>query len=239
MRPDGRKAGEIRPVTITQGFVPQAEESVLIEIGNTRVLCAATLEEGVPSYLKGSGSGWVTAEYSMLPRSGAQRTKRERSGTIKGRTQEIQRLIGRSMRSVVDLSALGERTVILDCDVIAADGGTRTASVTGAFLSLGLCLRRLKNQRNIDRPLLHDYLAATSVGIVNEKLLLDLCYEEDFAATVDMNVVAVGQGDLVEIQATGEESTFSVAESQELLNLALSGIEQLIQKQKSVLPSLP
>jgi ribonuclease PH len=208
-------------------------------MGNTHVLCAATIEETVPPHLKGSNTGWVTAEYSLLPRATFKRTRRERGTIISGRTQEIQRLIGRSLRSVTDLAALGERTVIIDCDVIKADGGTRTASITGAFIALALAATHCKRQINLSRKILFHFLASVSVGIVNDEPRLDLCYEEDFKASVDMNVVMVDSGDLVEVQGSGEEATFSRKEHDILLDLAHSGIIDLIKEQNKIIKQLP
>ena len=203
-RIDKRRNDEMRPVLITKDYIVTAEGCVLIEVGNTRVLCAATLESTVPSFLKGSGKGWVTAEYSMIPRATATRTPREAvKGKQSGRTMEIQRLIGRSLRAVVDLAALGERSIIVDCDVLQADGGTRTASITGAFLALALTLDRMINFGTLQKSPLRDYVAATSVGIVNGQPMLDLCYTEDSQAEVDMNVVLTGAGKFVENPSFG------------------------------------
>lgn len=235
-RPDGRSADEPRPVKITPDFITQAEGSVLIETGQTRVIVTATVDDGVPSFLKGTGKGWVTGEYGMLPRSTEERTPRESTkGKQSGRTLEIQRMIGRTLRSVTDLKGLGERTVWLDCDVIQADGGTRTASVTGAFVALALAFERMKAAGILRDVPLTDSVAATSVGIVNEQLLLDLCYEEDSRAQVDMNVVMTGSGELVEVQATAEGRPYSNEELQRLLDLAASGIRQLREKQQELL----
>jgi len=235
-RVDGRKPGQIRPVRITKSYNKHAEGSVLIEIGDTRVICTATVEEKVPPFLKGGGKGWVTAEYGMLPRATGMRNPREAArGKIGGRTHEIQRLIGRSLRSVTDLAALGERTVLLDCDVIQADGGTRTASITGAFVALAEALSKLKEQGLIRRVPLTDYIAATSVGRLGGEILLDLCYEEDSAAEVDMNVVMTGAGRFVEIQGTGEEASFTRQEMNDMIELAVQGIQQLITCQKEAL----
>jgi len=224
----------MRPVEIIAGPILTAEGSALIKLGNTHVLCAATVEDTVPQFLRNSGKGWVTAEYAMLPRATAKRTPREVStGRPSGRTQEIQRLIGRSLRSVVDMAALGERTVIVDCDVIQADGGTRTASITGAFVALAIALRTLVRYGTLRRMPLRDYLAATSVGLVRGGALLDLCYEEDSHADVDMNVVMTGAGRFVELQATAEHQPFSEGQMAELVALARGGIEQLIALQKA------
>jgi len=236
MRSDGRQNDELRPITITPGFIRSSRGSVLMETGNTRVICTATIEPAVPPFLRDQGRGWVTAEYSMLPASGNVRTPRESSrGKGGGRTHEIQRLIGRSLRSVVDMRALGERTVWLDCDVIEADGGTRTASITGAFCALKLALDDALGRGMIDQDPVKDHVAAVSVGIVEGRPVLDLCYEEDSAAEVDMNVVMTGSGRFIEIQGTGEEATFDRSEFDALLGLAEKGIEQLVGLQKKVL----
>jgi ribonuclease PH len=233
MRPDQREPGQMRPVKVTTDYLLTAEGSVLIEVGNTRVLCAASIEEGVPPFLRGSGKGWVTAEYSMLPRATATRTPREVSkGRASGRTLEIQRLIGRSLRSVVDLDALGERSLILDCDVLQADGGTRTAAITGSYLALSTALRQLMKFGALKRSPVRDYLAATSVGIVGGVPMLDLCYQEDSQAEVDMNVVMTGSGRFVELQATAEKSSFNDEQLTGLLSLARRGIEELVAMQK-------
>ena len=235
-RSDGRKADELRPVKITPDFITQAEGSVLIETGLTRVIVTATVDDGVPSFLKGTGKGWVTGEYGMLPRATEERTPRESTkGRQSGRTLEIQRMIGRTLRSVTDLKALGERTVWLDCDVIQADGGTRTASVTGAFVALALAFERMKAAGMLREVPLRDSVAATSVGIVDDQLLLDLIYEEDSRAQVDMNVVMTGTGQFVEVQATAEGRPYTNNELQRLLDLAASGIRQLQEKQQELL----
>lgn len=234
MRFDGRKADELRRVRITRDYIKSAEGSVLIEMGDTRVICTATVENTVPPFLKGKGKGWVTAEYAMLPRSSAQRIQRER-GKVGGRTYEIQRLIGRSLRSVVDMNALGERSVLIDCDVVQADGGTRTASITGAYVALADALRLMKKQGLIGKVPLLDHLAAVSVGIVDGKPLLDLCYAEDSKAGVDMNLVMTGKGAIVEVQGTAEGEPFSKAELGKLLALGEKGIKALIRKQKEAL----
>jgi ribonuclease PH len=235
MRTDNRQAGEMRPVEIVTGYLKTAEGSALIQVGNTHVLCAASVEDTVPPFLRNSGKGWVTAEYSMLPRATARRTPREVSkGRVSGRTHEIQRLIGRAMRSVVDLAALGERTITVDCDVLQADGGTRTASITGAFVALALALRQLVEFRVLRSSPLRDYLAATSVGLVSGVPMLDLCYEEDSHADVDMNVAMTGAGQFVEVQATAEHRPFDDAQMNSLLGLARTGIAQLIEMQKKV-----
>lgn len=235
-RIDGRKADQLRPVRITRDFSKHAEGSVLIEVGDTRVICTATVEEKVPGFLRGEGKGWVTAEYGMLPRATGVRTAREAArGRIGGRTYEIQRLIGRSLRSVMDLAALGERSVLIDCDVIQADGGTRTASITGAFVALVDALYGLKERGLLERLPVKDFIAATSVGRQQGELILDLCYEEDSAAEVDMNIVMTGSGRFVEIQGTGEEASFTRQEINEMIDLAARGIEQLVSFQKEVL----
>jgi len=237
VRADGRGADQIRPLKITPDFISAAEGSVLIELGKTRVICTATVEDGVPGFLKGSGKGWVTSEYGMLPRATEERTAREAArGKQSGRTQEIQRLIGRSLRAITDQEALGERTVWLDCDVIEADGGTRTASITGAFVALALAMERLVAAGILKASPLIDTVAATSVGIVDDRALLDLAYEEDSRAEVDMNVVMTGDGHFVEIQATAEGRPFSGSEMQDLLALAAAGIRRLSEAQRSILP---
>lgn len=239
MRPDNRRDNQLRPVRITPGYIPDAEGSVLIEMGNTHVICTASIEQSIPHHLKGSQTGWISAEYSMIPRATNQRTKRERGNLLGGRTQEIQRLIGRSMRSVFDLSSIGERTIMLDCDVIRADGGTRTASITGAFVALAMAADKLKKQLDIRRKMLEQFLASVSVGIVDGEPRLDLCYEEDFGAAIDMNLVMVEKGEFVEIQGTGEESTFSRSQLDSLLELGSKGIQELIAVQRTIIPQLP
>ena len=234
MRIDKRKADELRKVKITRNYIKSAEGSVLIEMGDTRVICTATVENSVPPFLRGKGTGWITAEYGMLPRSSGQRIHRERS-KVGGRTHEIQRLIGRSLRSVVDMKALGERSVLIDCDVVQADGGTRTASITGAYVALVDALRHIKTQKLIGSMPLLDYLAAISVGIVGGKPMLDLCYKEDSSADVDMNLVMTGRGGIVEVQGTAEGEPFSRAELNKLLALGEKGIRALIKKQKEML----
>jgi ribonuclease PH len=226
----------MRPVEIIPGYLATAEGSAFIKLGNTQVLCAASVEETVPPFLRNSGKGWVTAEYSMLPRATAKRTPREvTKGHPSGRTQEIQRLIGRSMRAVVDMAALGERTVMLDCDVIQADGGTRTASITGAFVALSLALRKLAEFKAVKSMPLRDCVAATSVGLVNGVPMLDLCYEEDSQAGVDMNVVMTGSGRFVEVQATAEHTAFDDEQMATLIGLARGGIRSLIEMQKQAI----
>ena len=236
MRIDNRKSDEMRSVRITTDYLLTAEGSVLIEIGNTRVLCTATVEDAIPQFLRNTGKGWVTAEYSMLPRSTATRTPREiTKGRASGRTMEIQRLIGRSLRSVVDMIALGERSVIIDCDVLQADGGTRCASITGAFVALHIALQKLVKYGRLKRLPVRDFLAATSVGIVKDKAMLDLCYEEDSTAEVDMNVVMTGAGRFVELQATAEQGAFDDGQMAELVALGRTGVRDLIEIQKKVL----
>jgi ribonuclease PH len=235
-RTGGRTPAQLRPLSLTPGFVQTAEGSVLVSLGNTRVLTNATVEQGVPGWLRNSGRGWVTAEYAMLPRSTVTRTPRESErGKIGGRTHEIQRLIGRSLRSVVDMQALGERTVILDCDVIQADGGTRTAAITGAAVALALALNALVKAGTLKTSPLRQLVAATSVGIVGGTELLDLCYEEDSAAEVDMNVVMTADGGLIETQATAEKGSFSRAQLNSLIDLAEGGLKEIFAAQRAVL----
>ncbi len=235
-RSNQREAHALRPTRLTPDFVQAAEGSVLIEVGNTRVLCNATIEQGVPGWLRNSGRGWVTAEYGMLPRATLTRTPREAErGKVGGRTHEIQRLIGRSLRSVVDMRALGERTVILDCDVLQADGGTRTAAITGAAAALALALDKLVKAGTLKASPLRQMIAATSVGIVDGQLLLDLAYEEDSRATVDMNVVMLADGGLIETQATAEKNSYTRAELNSMLDLAESGIRHLLALQHTAI----
>ncbi len=234
MRVDGREADELRRIRITRNYIKSAEGSVLFEMGDTKVICTATVENSVPPFLRGKGTGWVTAEYSMLPRSTQQRINRERS-KVGGRTHEIQRLIGRSLRAVTDMKELGERTILIDCDVIQADGGTRTASITGSYIALVDALRHMKKQKMISVLPVKDFLAAVSVGIVSEKPVLDLCYHEDSSAETDMNMVMTGSGEIVEIQGTAEGKPFSKTELNKLLALGEKGIKILIKKQKAVL----
>ncbi|MGI6150147.1 MAG: ribonuclease PH [Firmicutes bacterium] len=235
VRRDGRTPTQIRPVKITRGFIPHAEGSVLIEMGNTKVICTASIEDKVPPFLRGQGSGWITAEYAMIPRATEVRNVRESSkGRLGGRTHEIQRLIGRALRSVVDLKVLGERTIWIDCDVITADGGTRTASITGAFVALMDALRKLQEQTNASSTGINDYLAAVSVGVVDGVPMLDLDYSEDSTAQVDFNVVMTGSGKIVEVQGTGEQSPFSREELLALLDLAEGGIQELISIQRQL-----
>lgn len=232
-RANERKADELRPVKMQTEFLIHPEGSVLITVGQTKVICTATIEDKVPGFLRGQGKGWITAEYAMLPRATGSRNRREASaGKIGGRTMEIQRLIGRALRAVVDLEKLGERTLWLDCDVIQADGGTRTASITGAFVAMVMAISKLE----LTAFPVTDYLAATSVGITTEDgAILDLDYVEDSTAEVDMNLVMTGQGNFVELQGTGEESTFTRAQLNELLDLGETGIRQLIEMQKEIL----
>jgi ribonuclease PH len=234
-RTDGRSPTELRPTTITPGFLAHAEGSVLIEVGRTRVICTASVEDRVPPFLRNTGKGWVTAEYGMLPRATNTRTQRESSaGKVGGRTQEIQRLIGRSLRSITKLNELGERTIWIDCDVIQADGGTRTASITGGFVALVLALQRMRELALIkDIPII-DFVAATSVGIVDGTALLDLAYDEDSRAEVDMNFVKTGDGRFIELQGTAEGLPFDRRALDALMGLADEGIRALIEKQKSI-----
>jgi ribonuclease PH len=236
MRIDNRTPTELRPVRLQTGYLVTAEGSALIELGNTRVLCAASLEEAVPQFLRGTGRGWVTAEYAMLPRATATRTPREvTKGRPSGRTLEIQRLIGRSLRSVVDLDKLGERSIIVDCDVLQADGGTRTAAITGAYVALVLAVRQLLRFGAVSADPILDSVAATSVGIVDGVAMLDLCYDEDSRAEVDMNVVMTGGGKFVEVQATAERTPFEQRQLDELLELARGGIAELLEIQRRAL----
>ena len=238
-RPDGRRWDEPRPTTIVTGYQRYAEGSALIDMGATRVLCSASLEERVPAFLRGQGKGWVTAEYSMLPRATNTRTTREReAGRTSGRSQEIQRLIGRSLRAVTDLEGLGERTVQIDCDVLQADGGTRTAAITGSYVALYQALDMLVKQRVLSRLPLFCPVAAVSVGIVRERLLLDLCYEEDFSAEVDFNVVLTSKGGLVELQGATEADPFPRRQVQEVLALAYRGLEPIFQIQREATRAL-
>jgi ribonuclease PH len=230
-----RAADALRPTTLTPNVLIHAEGSVMIEVGQTRVMCTASVEDRVPPFMRGSGKGWVTAEYGMLPRATSTRTQRESTaGKVGGRTQEIQRLIGRSLRSVTALKELGERTIWIDCDVIQADGGTRTASITGAFVAMVLAMDRLRQQGALRNIPVTDYVAATSVGIVKNTPLLDLAYEEDSAAEVDMNVIKTGGGKFIEIQGTAETEPFDRAALDLLLNLADKGITELIEKQRAL-----
>ncbi len=237
-RVDGRKHEDLRPVKITKDYLIHPDGSVLIEMGNTKVICTVNIEEKVPPFLKGSGKGWITAEYSMLPGSTQTRKFREATkGKIEGRTHEIKRLIGRALRSVVDLDKLGEITLWIDCDVIQADGGTRTASITGAYVAVVDALKKLVKKGRLKALPIRNYVAAISVGIVQETPILDLCYREDSTAKVDMNVIMTDTGEFVEIQGTGEESPFNKAELIDLLSLAEKGIGELIEIQKEILES--
>jgi len=234
-RRDSRKPNQLRKVTITPDFLKHAEGSCLIGLGDTKVICSASVEEGVPPFLKGSGNGWVTAEYGMLPRSCLTRIPR---GKDSGRTHEIQRLVGRSLRAVTSLNEMGERTIWVDCDVIQGDGGTRTASITGSFIALVYALNKLKNNRAISRIPIRDCVAATSVGILRGELILDLDYQEDSQADVDMNIVMTGSGEFIEIQGTSERKPFSKKQMDELLALASSGIKELVNIQKGMLKGI-
>ena len=237
MRSDGRKNDELRPIHIEPNFTIHPEGSVLITVGRTKVICNASIEDRVPPFMRGQGKGWITAEYAMLPRATGQRNIRESSkGKVSGRTMEIQRLIGRALRSVVDLEKIGEKTIWIDCDVIQADGGTRTASITGAFVAMVLAFKKAIETGSISKMPVKTFLAATSVGIHKEHgTILDLCYEEDSTAEVDMNIVMTGKGEYVEIQGTGEEATFSEGQLTEMLALGKKGIEELIDYQKQII----
>ena len=236
MRIDGRKNDQVRHTKVTRNYIKHAEGSVLIEVGDTKVICTASIEDKVPPFLKGSGEGWITAEYNMLPRSTATRKVRDIARLkLDGRTMEIQRLIGRALRSVVDLKALGEKTIWIDCDVIQADGGTRTTSITGAFIALVDAVNKIHKQKSFKVYPIRKFVCATSVGIVGEEKLLDLCYEEDSNAKVDMNIIDTDDGEFVEIQGTGEEAPFTRSELNEILNLGEKGIKQMIQLQKDCL----
>jgi ribonuclease PH len=238
IRRDGRQPVELRAVTFQRGFTRYAEGSVLVSFGETRVLCNATVEEGVPSFLRGEGRGWVTAEYSMLPRATHSRSPRESTrGKVGGRTHEIQRLIGRSLRAVIDMQALGERTILIDCDVLQADGGTRTAAITGAYVALADAVAGLQRKGLVAGNPLKESVAAVSVGIVEGKPVLDLNYDEDFRAAVDMNFVITASGRFVEVQGTAEEEPFTAAELDALRELALSGCRELATLQKQALES--
>ena len=236
MRIDGRKKDQLRPVKVTRNYTKYAEGSVYIEVGDTKVLCNVSVEEKVPPFLKGSGEGWITAEYNMLPRSTGSRKVRDIARLkIDGRTMEIQRLIGRALRSVVDLKALGERTLWIDCDVIQADGGTRTTSISGAFIAMVDAVNKIHKTKPFKIYPIRNFVAATSVGIVKDEKILDLCYEEDSSAKVDMNVIMTDEGGFVEVQGTGEESPFTRTELNALLDLGEKGIKQMIQIQKDSL----
>ena len=238
-RSDNRSPDQLRPVRITPEFITTAEGSALIEVGNTRVICTASIEETVPQFMRNSGKGWISSEYSMLPRSTLTRTPREVSkGRQSGRTHEIQRLIGRSLRAVVELAKLGERTIWIDCDVIQADGGTRTASITGAFVALGLALEKLVEAGTLPAVPLKDFVAAISVGIVDGEILLDLCYEEDSRADVDMNFIMTASGKIVELQTTTEHKIFDNAQLAKMLGLARKGVQELIVEQQKLLTGL-
>jgi len=235
-RTDGRAPEELRPVCITPGFLPYAEGSVLIEMGNTRVVCSASLDDRVPPFLRNSGGGWLTAEYAMLPRATQTRTSREIGrGGPSGRTHEIQRLIGRSLRAIADLKALGERTITIDCDVLQADGGTRTAAITGAYVAFALASRQLQKSGKITRSLTVNHVAAVSVGIVGNTPLLDLKYDEDSKAEVDMNIVCTGDGRFIELQGTAEREPFSRTQMDEMVVLGVRGIEALMAIQQQVI----
>jgi len=238
-RSDNRSPEQLRPVILTPDFITTAEGSVLIEVGNTRVICTASIEETVPHFMRNSGKGWISSEYSMLPRSTLTRTPREAAkGRQSGRTHEIQRLIGRSLRAATDLARLGERTIWIDCDVIQADGGTRTASITGAFVALGLALEKLVEAGTLAAVPLRDFVAAVSVGIVDGEILLDLAYEEDSRADVDMNFVMTAGQKLIEVQATAEHQVFDEQQFGKMLSLAKQGVQQLIAKQQALLSKL-
>jgi ribonuclease PH len=240
MRTDGRKLTQLRAVTITPRYIKTAEGSVLIEMGDTKVICTAKLEDRVPPFLRNSGKGWITAEYGMLPGSSQTRIGRESArGKIGGRTHEIQRLIGRSLRAVADLKALGEKTIWIDCDVIQADGGTRTASITGAYVALADAVRGWLNRSIINVDPLKDAVAAVSIGIIEGKILLDLCYEEDSRADVDMNFVMTGSGKFIEVQGTAETAPFTRKQMERMAELAEQGIKELLQTQKKVIAALP
>ena len=239
-RSDNRTPDQMRPVNIIPNYISAAEGSCLIELGNTRVICTATIEDSVPQFLRNSGKGWVTAEYGMLPRSTLTRTPREvTKGRPSGRTHEIQRLIGRSLRAVTNMAKLGERTIFIDCDVIQADGGTRTASITGAFIALGLALTAMSESGALTSAPINDFVAATSVGIVDGAVMLDLCYEEDSRADVDMNMVITGSNKIVDVQATAEHCPFDDAQLAEMMALARKGIESLVARQKTLLVGIP
>jgi ribonuclease PH len=238
-RSDNRTPDQMRPVKILPDYVSTAEGSALIEVGNTRVICTASVEETVPGFLRNSGRGWVTAEYGMLPRSTLTRSPREAArGRIGGRTHEIQRLIGRSLRAVTNMDALGERSVLIDCDVLQADGGTRTASITGAFVALGLAMEKLIQAGTLKSLPIKDFVAAVSVGMVDSEILLDLCFEEDSRAGVDMNFVMTGSNKMVEVQATAEHQVFDDSQLQAMVRLARKGAQELLAKQQEILKSL-
>jgi ribonuclease PH len=239
MRADGRKNNELRPLRVTPSYIKTADGSVLIEMGDTRVICTAKLEERVPPFLRNSGKGWITAEYGMLPGSSRERIGRESSrGKVGGRTHEIQRLIGRSLRAVADLNSLGERTIWIDCDVIQADGGTRTASITGAYVALVEAARGWLQRGLISVDPIKDSVAAISIGIVDGKMLLDLCYEEDSKADVDMNFVMTGSGKFIEVQGTAESAPFTKRQMERMAEIAQDGIRQLLKAQKKTIAGL-
>jgi ribonuclease PH len=239
-RSDNRTPDQMRPLNIIPGYISTAEGSCLIELGNTRVICTATLEDTVPQFLRNSGKGWVTAEYGMLPRATLTRSPREvTKGRPSGRTHEIQRLIGRSLRAVTDMDKFGERTIFIDCDVIQADGGTRTASITGAFVAMGLAMTAMVEAGALSVAPIRDYVAATSVGIVDGEVMLDLCYEEDSRADVDMNLVITGDKKIIEVQATAEHRPFDDAQLAQMMALARKGIESLVVRQQALLTGLP
>jgi ribonuclease PH len=239
MRTDGRKLAQLRPIKITPSYIKTADGSVLIEMGDTKVICTAKLEERVPPFLRNSGKGWITAEYGMLPGSSATRIGRESSrGKVGGRTHEIQRLIGRSLRAIADLRSLGERTIWIDCDVIQADGGTRTASITGAYVALTEAVRSWLSRGVISIDPIKDAVAAVSIGIVKGRILLDLCYEEDSKADVDMNFVMTGAGKFIEVQGTAETSPFTRRQMERMAEIAETGIKELLKTQKNVIGSL-
>ena len=239
MRADGRKPTQLRPLTITPNYIKTAEGSVLIEMGDTKVICTAKLEERVPPFLRNSGKGWITAEYGMLPGSSEQRIGRESSrGKVGGRTHEIQRLIGRSLRAIADLKSLGERTVWIDCDVIQADGGTRTASITGAYIALAAAARKWRERGLVSVDPLKDSVAAVSIGILECKIILDLCYVEDSKADVDMNFVMTGAGKFIEVQGTAESAPFTRKQMERMAEIAQQGIKELLKAQKKILASL-
>ncbi len=236
MRIDGRRNDQVRPTKITRNYTKYAEGSVFIEVGDTKVLCNVSIEDKVPPFLKGSGEGWITAEYNMLPRSTGTRKIRDIARLkIDGRTMEIQRLIGRALRSVVDLKALGEKTLWIDCDVIQADGGTRTTSITGAFVAMVDAVNKLHKEKPFKVYPIRSFVAATSIGIVNDEKIIDLCYEEDSNAKVDMNIIGTHEGEFVEVQGTGEESPMTRSELNELLDLGEKGLKQMIEIQKNAL----
>jgi len=239
MRTDGRKANELRALKITPSYIKTADGSVLIEMGATRVICTAKLEERVPPFMRNSGKGWITAEYGMLPGSSQERIGRESSrGKVGGRTHEIQRLIGRSLRAIADLKSLGERTIWVDCDVIQADGGTRTASITGAYIALAEAARGWLHRGIISSDPIKETVAAVSIGIIDGKILLDLCYEEDSKADVDMNFVMTGSGKFIEVQGTAEQAPFTRKQMERMAEIAQAGIKELLKAQKKVIASL-